>query len=121
MTPRIRTLDRAHQTTIHVGAERAAWLAARAEAEGCSRGAALLSLWPRDADGRATCPRPRHPRLPVPLAIRGLATSAQVAIVTLNGPAWIDVAGGILDAVDGNGWTLSAVARAVIDAHLEGL
>lgn len=117
---RSRALPRAQQSTIHLGAERAAWLADRAEAAGCSRGAALLALWPRDAAGGLSCPRPRHPRAPMPLAVRGLAREGLPAIVTLNGPAWIDVAEGILSAVVARGWTLSAVARAVIDDHLEG-
>lgn len=116
---RTRTLPRTQQATIHLGAERAAWLAARAEADGCSRGGALLALWPRSPAGRLSCPRPRHPRAPMPLAVRGLAREGLPAVVTLNGPAWIAVAEGILVAVAAKGWTLSAVARAVIDAHLE--
>jgi hypothetical protein len=55
----------------------------------------------------------------MPLAVRGLAREGLPAVVTLNGPAWIDVAEGILVAVSAQRWTLSAVARAVIDAHLE--
>ncbi len=122
MTTRTRTrsLPRAQQSTIHLGAERAAWLAARAEADGCSRGGALLALWPRSPSGGLSCPRPRHPRAPMPLAVRGMAREGLPAVVTLNGPAWIDVAEGILAAVAAERWTLSAVARAVIDAHLEG-
>jgi hypothetical protein len=121
MTTRTRNrfLSHALQTTVHLGAERAAWLAARAEADGCSRGGALLALWPRDAAGGLSCPRPRHPRAPMPLAVRGMAREGLPAVVPLNGPAWIAVAEGILVAVAAKGWTLSAVARAVIDQHLE--
>jgi hypothetical protein len=56
----------------------------------------------------------------MPLTVRGMAREGLPAVVTLNGPAWIAVAEGILVAVAAKGWTLSAVARAVIDVHLEG-
>jgi hypothetical protein len=57
----------------------------------------------------------------MPLAVRGMAREGLPAVVTLNGPAWIDVAEAILSAVAAERWTLSAVARAVIDQHLEGV
>ena len=116
---RSRRIQPLQQTSAHLGAERADWLAARAEAAGTSRCAALLALWPRAADGALIVPQPRHPRAPVPVRLRG--SGADVCkVLTLNGPEWVSVSGPLLATLIARRWTLSAVARAVIDDAVEG-